>query len=154
MAVSSKPKHQEVNKLHMAGKAAAKAAGTQDHSLGLQNHWGGWAALLPRKPQPCLQVTCRVLGIQPSWVLHWGSFSMMQIPLTWVCLVCRFNKSLCTEGGCSQEDTEGKTGPGLGPIQKGGGKNLKRWVTPKALRWDRPDKLFSVLDGGGSLFVL
>lgn len=53
---------------------------------------------------------------------NWGSFSMMQIPLTWVCLVCRFNKSLCTEGGCSQEDTEGKTGPGLGPIQKGGGK--------------------------------
>lgn len=45
---------------------------------------------------------------------------MMQILLTWVCLVCRFNKSLDAEGGYFQEETEGKAGPGLGSVQKGG----------------------------------
>lgn len=55
---------------------------------------------------------------------------MVQIVLTWVCPVCRFNKPLSAEGSYLREDTEGKTGPGLGPIQKGG-------VQAKALRWDR-----------------
>lgn len=103
-AVSSQRNHQEVN-ITGLGKTEFTRALPRVTEAGeqllrwLMSHAG------------CIKSSRNVASLSPGWC----SFSMTQIPLIWDCLVCRSISHYIL-----QEDIEGDTGPGLGPIQKGG----------------------------------